>query len=54
MKRGKRKKWLLKYGGTTRLDSGAEKWLLYQRRNWIDDGNGWLMDKVYEGLGESV
>ncbi len=54
MKRGKRKKWLLKCRGTTCLDGGAEKWLLHRRRDWIDDGHRWLTDEVDEGLGESA
>ncbi len=45
---------MLKCQGTTWLDGGAEKRLLHRRRNWIDDGHGWLMDEVDDGLGESA
>ncbi len=54
MKEEKRKKWLLKCQGTTRLNCGAEEQLLHRRRNGIDDGHGLLMDEVDDGLGECV
>ena len=52
--RGKRKKWLLKCLGTTRLYGGAEQRLLYRRGNRIGDGNGRLTDEVDERLGKSA
>ena len=54
MKEEKRKKWLLKCRGTTRLDCGAEERLLHQRRNGVDYGHGLLTDEADDGLGESV
>jgi hypothetical protein len=54
MKEEKRKKWLLKCWGTTRLDGGAEERLLHWRRDWVNDGHWLLTDEVDDGLGESV
>jgi hypothetical protein len=45
---------LLKCLGTTRLDGGTEKRLLYRRGNRVDNGDGRLTDEVDEGLGESA
>jgi hypothetical protein len=36
------------------LGWSTEEWLLYRRRDWIDDGDLWRTDEMDDLLGESA